>query len=64
MSESQFEFELNSTVQIDISEEQGIVIGRAEFLNGEDRYQLRYCNPTGEAVERWWRASALTAVED
>jgi len=55
------QFLLNQLVDITISGEQGIVIGRAEYMTSEHQYLIRYCKrSTGEAVEAWWAESALT----
>lgn len=52
-------FELGQQAQIKASSEQGEVIGRAEYLNTENAYLLRYKSGDGRAVEAWWSASAL-----
>lgn len=54
-----FIFAMRSQVSIEVSGEHGIVVGRAEYLNGEDQYLVRYCNKEGTAVEQWWAESAL-----
>lgn len=53
-------FELNQQVTIDVSGEQGTIIGRAEFVNSEPTYQLRYKNADSRAIESWWSESALS----
>lgn len=63
MSKQDFNYELGDTVEIDASGEQGTVIARAEYLNSEDQYQLRYACADGRAVEQWWADSALSPVE-
>lgn len=55
-----FRFDLGQTVTIDVSGEQGTVIGRAEYQNGEDQYQLRYRTADGRGLESWWADSALS----
>lgn len=50
-----FKFELEDEVIVPISKEIAIIIGRAEYLNGDDnRYLLKYSAVTeGKAVDRW-----------
>jgi len=50
---------LGSTVSITCSQEQGKVIGRAEYLNAEPSYLIRYRCADGRAVESWWTEQAL-----
>lgn len=57
-----FKFELGQEVEIEISNERGIVVGRAEYQNAEDAYYLRYEAADGRAVEGWWTVSALKAI--
>ena len=52
-------FELGCAVVIVASGEKGEVIGRAEYLKGEDSYLVRYKAADGRAVEAWWGESAL-----
>ena len=52
-------FILGQQVQIKVSNEQGEVIVRAEYLNSENAYLLRYKSGDGRAVEAWWGESAL-----
>lgn len=52
-------FVLAQQVQIKASNEQGEVIARAEYLNSENMYLLRYKSSDGPAVEAWWGESAL-----
>jgi len=54
-----WKFELNNLVVIKCSEEQGDVIGRAEYSNAERSYLVRYKAADGRAVEAWWAESAL-----
>ena len=54
-----FKFNIDQQVVISISEESGTVIGRAEFSNSENSYQIRYKAADGRAVELWWLESAL-----
>lgn len=52
-------FNLNQTVTIAASGEQGEVIGRAEYSTAEPSYYVRYQCADGRAVEQWWTESAL-----
>lgn len=57
-----FAFELNQAVKIDMSGEQGIVIGRAEYSESSaPQYYVRYRAGDGRAVEAWWSEKALAA---
>ena len=42
-----FKFELSVKVELNISNEQGVVIGRAEYLEGPNYYQLEYKTADG-----------------
>jgi hypothetical protein len=55
-----FRFILDASVAIAVSGEQGTVIARAEYLNAENHYLVRYKAADGRAVEAWWGESALT----
>jgi len=54
-----FKFKLNEPVTIAASGEQGIIIGRAEYVHSENSYLLRYKAADGRAQESWWTESAL-----
>lgn len=54
-----FKFDLGSQVTIQVSGETGQVIGRAEYLDGENSYFIRYKDAVGMAREEWWREGAL-----
>ena len=56
---SPFFFDLEQRVIISASGEVGTVIGRAEYLNQNPQYWLRYKCADGRAVECWWEQSAL-----
>lgn len=57
---SNFIFEIGQCVDINISGEQGFVIGRAEYQTSENGYYLRYKTADGRAIETWWSESALS----
>lgn len=58
----QFKFRKNQRVRIIESGEEGIVIGRAEYINSTDTYFVRYKAADGRAVEQWWSVEALEEV--
>ena len=55
-----FKFNLSEFVKIQVSGEEGEVIGRAEYNNSQNQYIIRYKCSDGRAVEQWWAESALT----
>lgn len=59
---NQFKFNLGETARITSSDEQGTVIGRAEYQHCDNSYLLRYRSGDGRAVETWWSESALAAA--
>jgi hypothetical protein len=54
-----FRFDLGDTATIKVSGEQGEVIGRAQYTDLPNYYQLRYKNAAGVASEQWWEDSTL-----
>lgn len=56
-----FKFNLKQQVAITTSNEQGEIIGRAEYTHAEPSYYLRYRTADGRATEQWWPEGALTA---
>jgi hypothetical protein len=56
-----FKFSLNQIVKCVKSDEQGEVIGRAEYTNAPHAYLVRYCNASGEQHESWFSADAITS---
>jgi len=59
-----FLFVLGDSVRISCSQEAGQIVGRAQYLNAENQYLIRYKKANGEAVERWWGESALELNQD
>jgi hypothetical protein len=59
-----FAFKLGDRVSLKMSDEQGFVIGRAEYEKGVDvnRYYVRYVNADGRQVESWFDATAIELV--
>lgn len=60
---SKFELDLNDTVRLAISDEIGVVIGRAEYTDSLPQYLIRYRAADGRQVESWWNESALAIDE-
>lgn len=60
MSNRNFQFALGAAVAITVSSEKGVVIGRAEYINAENSYLVRYKAADGRAVESWWNESAAS----
>lgn len=58
------QFELNETVEIDCSNEQGVVIARMESLAEQDKYLILYQRADGVGVMNWWHESLLSPVSD
>ena len=56
-----FEFSLQDAVQLNLSGEQGIVIGRAEYDHMPPQYNVRYVAADGRQVEAWLDGGALKA---
>ena len=57
-----FNFELGSSVVITVSGETGSVIARAEYINSDPQYLVRYKNGQGCALESWWTKDALSST--
>lgn len=53
-----FEFELKDTVRLIMSEEEGIVVGRA-MQRHRDTYNVRFVAADGRQVEAWFPEDAL-----
>lgn len=56
-----FKFENGSTASIIASDERGVIVGRAEYIDTANSYLLRYKANDGRAVEQWWNEGALRA---
>jgi heat shock protein HspQ len=54
-----FKFEIGQDVRLKMSEEKGTVIGRAEYANDENRYEIVYRNVTGAHAHGWFTESEL-----
>lgn len=54
-----FKFDMGQKVRLALSEEGGIVIGRAEYAEAADCYYVRYRASDGGQVEGWWNEQAI-----
>lgn len=59
---TQHVFELGAKVKLITSEENGTVIGRAEYQHSENGYLIRYQAGDGRQTEEWWTESAVEAA--
>lgn len=59
-----FYYDLYADLVLAQSGEVGYVIGRAQFLDCEDKYLFRYVASNGNLVEKWWSKSALCYADD
>lgn len=57
-----FVFELAQKVTLNISGEEGYILGRAEYIEQGKQYQVHYKNSNGNAVTEWFCAGQLTAA--
>lgn len=57
----EFKFGLGDTLRINVSGENGEVIGRAQYVNSDPSYLIRYKTGDGVAVENWWSEGALSS---
>lgn len=60
---SDFKFQFGDSAMITVSNEVGIIIGRAQYVASENSYLVRY-SQSGKAVETWWGDSALERAPD
>jgi len=54
-----FKFQLGQRAVIQVSGEEGEVVGRAEYNNAEPSYFVRYKTAQGLAATEWWTEQAL-----
>jgi hypothetical protein len=52
-----------TVVRLVLSNEAGVIIGRAEYLESEPSYYVRYKAADGRQVEAWWGESAIVPAE-
>lgn len=62
-STSEFKYALGDSVCLKLSEEEGVVRGRAEYAHTENNYYIMYEAADGRQVEDWWGESQLDDVE-
>lgn len=55
----EFKFQLEGFARLIESHEYGMVIGRAEYVNSENQYLIRYKAGDGRQTETWWGESGL-----
>lgn len=58
----EFKHALGDKVKIKCSNEEGEIIGRAQYVSSDDSFLVRYKAADGRAVENWWCESAIEAV--
>ncbi|WGL96286.1 hypothetical protein [Arsenophonus nasoniae] len=58
-----FKYELDQTVQINISNEEGYIKGRAEYTNSCNQYCVHYLAADGRAVDGWFEEGELLPAE-
>ena len=59
-----FAFLLGDAVELTLSGEQGVVIGRAEYTESEPQYLVRYVTAQNCQVEAWLSQSAISPVQE
>jgi hypothetical protein len=59
---AEFKFKLGDKVKLTQSEENGVVISRAEHQNHCNQYSVRYKAGDGRVLESWWDEDALEAA--
>lgn len=57
---NQFAFDLGDEVELVLSGENGIVIGRAEYSEDTPSYLVRYKAADGRQTQCWWSAQSMT----
>ena len=57
-----FKFTLGQNVTIDVSNQQGTVTARCEYINAEPAYEVLYATKDGDATKRFWSESYLRAA--
>jgi hypothetical protein len=56
-----FAFKLEDMVKLDQSNEVGVIVGRAHYVDSNPTYYIRYKAADGRLIESWWNESALSA---
>jgi len=55
-----FKYELGQLLAIEVSDEVGEVIGRAQYIESIEQYLLRFVGADGRAREEWWSIRAVS----
>lgn len=55
-------YQIGQRISLTESDEEGYVVGRAEYENAEPSYYVRYRAADGRQSECWWSESALRAA--
>lgn len=63
MEMNNWEYEFGDQVKLQLSQEQGIVVGRAEHQSIPDQYLIRYVTGAGCQVEAWMITDCFQRVE-
>lgn len=53
------ELKLGTKVKLALSDEEGVIIGRAEYAENSPQYYVRYKMADGCQAESWFNAGAL-----
>lgn len=55
-------FNLGDKVKMTLTDEHGIIVGTASYLDQPEQYLVRYRSGDGRQVQDWWTASAIEKV--
>jgi len=61
-SKKTFNFKLNDNVTLSVSDEAGVIIGRAHYVNCDPMYLVRYLSGDGRQVENWIAEDAIAVI--
>lgn len=64
MTNTEFEFTLRQSARLTESGLPGVIVGRAETLDGGRSYLFRHKDAHGDQIEAWWGASAICEDTD
>ncbi len=57
-----FKYKLKAKVKMASSDEEGVIVGRADYHSSEDQYFVRYMNANGNQTKCWWDESDIEPV--
>ena len=57
-----FKFNLGDQVELNISGEKGVIIGRADYAYSGQQYFVSYADGNGCAQDKWFYAEQLTKI--